>query len=340
MKTLIYGSIKGLLREIDPHSRFFAPGEMKKFKEEIKGKFYGVGIEVGRKNGLLTVISVIKDSPAAGSGLQAGDQIFKVNGKAVKDFTVWEFSEIFKDSGEREIIVLRPGVREPLAFSVKSSVIKFPSLHAENLPGKFLYIRIHYFSQTTLLEINKILRGHSPEGLLLDLRGNPGGVFEQAVQIADLFLDEGLIVSYKIKGKAKPRAFSAKFSDTLPFFPVAVLIDEYSASASEVLAGALKDHKRALLIGRKSFGKGSIQNIFPLPGESALKLTVGEYQTPSGRLIHGQGIEPHITVEKKPEKKERGASPAGVLGDFEAAQAFQQLKKIKAQGKDSPAAFL
>ena len=339
MKTLVYGAVKGLLRDIDPHSRFLPPEELKKVKEEIIGKFYGVGIEVERLNGALTVVFVVKNSPAEKAGFKQGDQIFKANEKTVRDATVWEFSDILKKGGEHKIFVYRPDVRKFLTLEVKPSVIKISSVLTQKLPAGALYARIYYFSRTTFLEFNKALRAFPPRGLILDLRSSPGGVFEQAIQVTDLFLDEGVIVSHKAKAAPKPEIFYAGFSDTLPSFPIVVLINEYSASASEILAGALKDHKRAKIMGRKSFGKGSVQSIFYLPGGSAIKLTVGEYQTPSGQFIHGRGIEPHIFIGKRPrrEKAAGKAAASSVLNDFEAALAFKELKKmIAAQTAAAP----
>ena len=205
------------------------------------------------------------------------------------------------------------------------------SVSFKEIKTGFFYVRIYYFSEKTLFEINTLLENKKIKGLILDLRGNPGGVFKQAVKIADLFLNEGLIVSYKIKTEKKAKEFSAHYSNTLADFPMVVLIDEYSASASEIVAGALKDHKRAVLIGRKTFGKGSIQNVFYLKNNHALKLTVGEYQTPSGKLIHQIGIEPDITIDKQNIKMNtKILSAKMILKDPEIYQAFNVLKsKLK-----------
>lgn len=336
MELLIYGAARGLLREIDPYYQFFSPGEVEDFQDRARGKFYGVGMEVEKKRGRLTVIFVLDGSPAARAGFKEGDQILKINGKEAEGLAVWEAAGILrsglKGGARHKVSVSRPGGgKKPLAFLVKPEEIKLPSVQSERLPEGFFYVRIVYFSRTTTLELNKILRKQKLRGLILDLRSNPGGIFDQAVQTADLFLDEGVIASYKIKSKPKKNILLASLSDTLPAFPMVVLINEYSASGSEILAGALKDHKRAFLMGRKTFGKGLIQDIFDLPGDSALKLTVGEYQTPSGSFIHGRGIEPHAFIKKRPEAKP-SESPApskkSLLESFEISRAFGQLQKM------------
>ncbi len=325
IETLVHGAIKGLLREIDPHSQFFDSKKLKSFKNQVEGKFYGIGIEVEKKEGFLVIISVFKESPSEKVGLKQGDKIIKINKKIVKDFTVGEFSEFFQNKRKNyEITILRSGVKKPLSFKLRKSKVKVETIDFKKMENNFYYLRIYYFSKTTLLEVNKHLRNtKNIRGLLLDLRSNPGGSLEQAVKIADLFLDKGVIVYYKTKRNSQDQIFKAHFSNTLDKFPLVVLIDEYSASASEVLSGALKDHKRALLIGRKSFGKGSIQTLFPIKNQYALKLTIGEYKTPSKMSIHGRGIKPHIFIPKSKKEVKKFKT---FLEDPEVLQAFKHLK--------------
>lgn len=331
IETLVYGAIKGLLREIDPHSHFLLPEDLESLKESTSGQFYGLGIEVENKENFLIVISVIQNSPAQKAGFQQGDKILQIDDKIVKNFTVNEFRQFFKNKRKRyKVKILRTGSVKPLVLRVRPIHLKVRSVDFKKLEEDLFYVRIYYFSEKTLFDINKFLKNKKIKGLILDLRGNPGGVFEQSVKIADLFLNEGLIVRYKIRTEKKVRKFPAHYSDTLPNFPLVVLIDEYSASASEIVAGALKDHKRATLVGRKTFGKGSIQNIFYLNNKHALKLTVGEYQTPSGKLIHQKGIKPHIQINKKQNiesKKLTQKIKKNVLEDSEVHQAFLILKK-------------
>lgn len=329
-ETLVYGAIKGLLREIDPHSHFLLPKDFEQLEEETSGQFYGLGIEVEKKEDFMTVISVIKNTPAQKAGLQQGDKILKIDDKIVKDFTVNEFRYFFKKNKKKfyKITVLRDSWTKPLIFPVWPVRLKIQSVKLKTLKDGLVYLRIYYFSEKTLFEINRLLKNKQIKGMLLDLRGNPGGIFEQSVKTADLFLNEGLIVRYKIKTEKRAKEFMAHYSDTLPDFPLVVLIDEYSASGSEIVAGALKDHKRALLVGRKTFGKGSIQNIFRLTNSHALKLTVGEYQTPSGKLIHKKGIYPHIKIKRKKIKQNpKILLSQPILKDPEIYKAFHILRK-------------
>ena len=329
IKTLIYGAIKGLLREIDPYSQFLLPKDLEGLKEITQGQFYGLGIEVEKKEDFLTVIAVLQDSPAGEAGLQKGDKIVKINHTIVQNFSREDFRRLFKNHMDKnyKITVVRTGYPEPLIFRLQTRILRIPSIDFKELQKGLFYIRIYYFSKKTLFEMNTFFKNKKIKGLILDLRGNPGGMFEQSVKVADLFLDEGVIVSYKIRAEKKAKKFKAHYFDTLPFFPLVVLIDEYSASASEIVAGALKDHKRALLIGRKTFGKGSIQKVFLLTKGHGLKLTVGKYQTPSGSVIHEKGIEPDIQIDRqKLPVTTKMLSAKSILQDPEIHQALEALK--------------
>ena len=297
-KKIIYSAIRGLLRDIDPHSYFFTPENFSQFKNQTKGQAYGLGIELDRREGFLVILSVIKNSSAMKAGLKRGDKLIEVNGEVVKNLTVDEFFQKFKKRKKYQLKVLRLDHSKPLSVQVFPGKITKNSVDYKSINSESLYIRIFQFTETTFLELNKIFNKNRSKRVLLDLRGNPGGPLEQAIKVADLFLNEGLIVQVKIRGNRELKTFKAKALDTLPFFPLVVLIDEYSASASEVLAGALKDSRRALIVGRKSFGKGSIQSLFPLKKKYGLKLTVGEYKTPLGHSIQNHGVKPHIQIKK------------------------------------------
>ena len=323
-KELISGAIKGMLKELDPHSQFLQPEDLQNLKESATGQFYGLGIEVEKKDQFLIVLSVLSHSPAERAGFQPGDKIFKIDNISTKNIDDYEFRKILKKNKNYNIQVLRNQENKVFNLKIRPSSLKIRTIKFQEIQDSFFYLRIYYFSSNTLFEIKKSIRNKKIKALILDLRENPGGVFDQAVKIADLFLDEGVIASYKIKTEPT-KSFQAHYSDTLENFPIVVLINEFSASSSEILAGALKDHKRAKLIGRKTFGKGSIQNIFPLKNNYALKLTVGEYKTPSGQLIHNKGISPDIIIEKKAQKLQKDSR---LLDDQEVAQAFEVLNDI------------
>lgn len=329
-KKLIHGAIKGMLNELDPHSHFFTPKESKAFQNQTQDKAFMLGLEVDKKKGDFIVLSVIKGSPSAKAGLRAGDKIIGLNKERTRGLTLVDMFQKLQKKGQKEFLVRRSGSHKPLKIKVRPGIVKLKSVKYKVFDKKYLYLRIYQFSFSSFFKVNKVLKANPPKkGLLIDLRGNPGGVFEQVVKIADLFLADGLIVSYKQRGE-KPKAYSARKAPTLPYFPIVILIDEHSASGSEILAGALKDRNRALIVGRTSFGKGSVQSFFQL-GQSghALKLTIGEYKTPFGYPIHQKGIVPHIIFAKKPGsyKRESGA-------DEELRAALEVLKNFQKHEKN------
>ena len=335
VKTLVHGAIRGLLREIDPHSYFLTPENLALVTETTKGSRYGIGVEIEKVEGSLMILSVISNSPAEKAGLKRGDRLISVDGETVKHLTADEFLQKIRGAKTRTLTISRKNKIGSLTIRIKPEKLQIKSVQFQKLENGQLYIRIFLFTRTTLSELNVILKKFRPwEGLLLDLRGNPGGVFEQAVKVADLFIDQGSIVHFKTRAKKQPRSFAAMRSNTLPDFPLVVLMDEYSASASEVLAGALRDHKRALLVGRKSFGKGSVQNLFHMKNNYGLKLTVGEYHTPSGQSIHGKGIEPHISINKPAgDQVSSGFMSKRILEDPEVIQALKYLNAFKAKAE-------
>lgn len=310
VERLVEGAIRGLLFSIDPHSQFLKPGDLEHLKNNIQGGFFSMGFSIENQNRKLTVTFVLQNSPAQKSGLRPGDHIISIDGQETKRWTRDDFILFLNKNKQsrRRIAVRRAGQNTALVFHIKPEKMFMPSVVTKELQHSLFYLRIFWFSEKSLLQTNQALRGKNIKGLILDLRGNPGGLFQQALGVADLFLDEGLIVSYKIRSEPSSRQFKAHYADTLKPFPLVVLIDGASASGAEILAGALKDHKRAVLLGQKSYGKGSLQSVFPLREGYSLKLTVGEYQTPSGGRIHQTGIVPDIVITKEDQNTQRESS--------------------------------
>lgn len=303
-KKLIYGGIKGMLAELDPHTNFLPPDIFKEFQSETSGQFGGIGIEITIKDGVLTIISPIEDTPAWKAGVKPGDKIVSINGESTKGFSLAEAAQRLKGKrGEKiHLGIFRDGFDKPKEFAITRGVVKIHSAKYTDLGDGFAYVRLTSFIENSASEMTKELKAHqkkygSIKGLILDLRKNPGGLLDQAVQICDLFLDHGVIVSTKGRNQKQKEVLYAKKDGTLENFPLIVLVDEYSASASEIVSGALQDNKRALIMGKRTFGKGSVQSVVKLGDGSGLKLTVGRYYTPSGRSIQSEGITPDIELE-------------------------------------------
>jgi carboxyl-terminal processing protease len=306
-KKLIYGAINGMLASLDPHSSFMPPDTYKEMKIDTKGSFGGLGIEISVKDGILTVISPIEDTPAYKAGIKAGDQILKIDEKFTKDLTIIEAVKRMRGpKGTKvSITIMRDGFDKPKDFPLVRDVIQVKSVKYKSLDEGFGYIRIAQFQEKTDDDLNKAfsaLRGENGgnlRGLVLDLRNDPGGLLDQAVRVADHFLDEGQLIVYtEGREKDSKMRFAARKGDKESHYPVVVLINSGSASASEIVAGALQDHKRAVIMGTQSFGKGSVQTIIPLSDNSGLRLTTARYFTPSGRSIQAKGISPDIVVDK------------------------------------------
>lgn len=303
-KKLIYGGIKGMLRELDPHTNFLPPDIYKEFETETSGEFGGIGIEITVQNSVLTVISPIEDTPAWKAGVKAGDRIVEIDGESTKGFSLVEAAQRMKGKKGQKIRlgIFREGFDKPKEFVIERGTVKIKSVKYLDLEEGYGYVRITSFIENSASDLEKVLKAHDKKykgtkGLIVDLRRNPGGLLDQAVQISDLFLEKGTIVSTMGRNQKEKEVIYAKKAGTLANFPVIVLIDEYSASASEILAGALQDNKRALIMGQRSFGKGSVQSVVKLGDGSGLKLTVGRYYTPSGRSIQAYGIVPDIELE-------------------------------------------
>lgn len=303
-KKLIYGGIRGMLRELDPHTNFLPPDIYKEFESETSGEFGGIGIEITIQDGVLTVISPIEDTPAWKAGIKAGDKIVEIDGESTKGFSLVEAAQRMKGKKGAKIRlgIFRQGLDRPQTFVIERGTVKIRSIKYTDLDGGYGYIRVTSFIENSASELEKAIRAHekkhkSIKGLIIDLRRNPGGLLEQAIKMSDLFLEKGTIVSTMGRNKKEKEVVYAKKAGTLADFPLIVLIDEYAASASEILAGALQDNKRALVMGQRSFGKGSVQSVVKLGDGSGLKLTVGRYYTPNGRSIQAYGIVPDIELE-------------------------------------------
>ncbi len=303
-KDLITGAINGMLSSLDPHSAFLTPDLYKDLQMDTQGRFGGLGIEITIKNGVLTVVSPIEDTPAYKAGVKAGDQIIKIEDEFTKDMTLVDAVKKMRGNKGTKITisVKREGIAELLNFNLVRDTIRVQSVRSRVLEEGYGYIRLAQFQERTDRDLQKALETLSKEkgglkGLVLDLRNNPGGLLTQAVRVSDMFLDSGMIVYTEGRLESQKQKYFAHKEGTWSNFPIVVLVNGGSASASEIVAGALQDHKRAVILGTKTFGKGSVQTILPLDDNSALRLTTARYFTPKGRSIQATGIVPDIVIE-------------------------------------------
>jgi len=305
-KKLIYGAVNGMLASLDPHSSFMPPDVYKELKLDTKGEFGGLGIEISIKDGLLTVISPIEDTPADRAGVKSGDQILKIDDKFTKDLSIMDAVKRMRGVKGTKVTltIMRDGFDKPKEFPLTRDIIQVKSVKFKMLDDGFGYVRIAQFQEKTADDLHKALESLTEtskgkmKGLVLDLRNDPGGLLDQAVKVSETFLDEGKLIVYT-EGREKDAQmkFSSRKGDKQPNYPIVALINSGSASASEIVAGALQDHKRAVVMGVQSFGKGSVQTIIPLSDNSGLRLTTAKYFTPSGQSIQAKGITPDIVVE-------------------------------------------
>lgn len=303
---LINGAVKGMLQGLDPHSTFMSTDEYKEMQETTSGEFFGVGIEISQENGQITVVTPIEDTPAFRAGLQPGDIILSINGQPAQELSLQEVvSRIRGPKGsEVELVILHHDSKNPQTVRITRDAIPLISVKSKKLEDGYYWIRLTRFSERTTDELKEALKAAEKEskanggikGIVLDLRNNPGGLLDQAVSVADAFLEKGTIVSIKGRRENTERVYSAKKQNDDVRVPMVVLINAGSASASEIVAGALRDQKRALILGERSFGKGSVQNIIPLSDGSGLKLTVALYYTPNGSSIQAEGIVPDLEI--------------------------------------------
>ncbi len=304
---LIEDAIRGMLSGLDPHSGYLKPDEFDEVQSGTRGEFGGLGIEVGREDGFVKVIAPIDDTPAARAGLQPGDLIIRVDGESTKGMELNEAVRLMRGEPgtEIELSIMRDGDDGPFTVTLERAVIQVTSVRARMLDDDYGYVRISQFQSRTgpqLLDAIEELQSNGKgrmRGLVLDLRNNPGGVLQAAVAVSDAFLHEGRIVYTEGRRDRARMEFDATPNDVLGGAPMVVLVNSGSASASEIVAGALQDHRRAVLMGSNTFGKGSVQSILPLSGGSAVKLTTAKYFTPSGRLIEEGGIEPDVRLDRE-----------------------------------------
>lgn len=323
-KELIYGAIRGLLETLDPHSSFMPPEVYKEMQIETQGTFGGLGIEITVRDRQLTVVAPIEGTPADRAGIQAGDRIIRIDGQPTKDMTLMEAVRKLRGPRGTQVIVtiLREG-QEPYDLPITREIIEVHSVRAFDLGEGIGYIRLVSFQERTIRDLDDAIKELQKKGmsaLVLDLRNNPGGLLNQAVQVADLFLEKGKLIVYT-EGRARNQNLRFVDEHETPYhFPMVVLVNTGSASASEIVAGALQAHKRAVVVGTTTFGKGSVQTVIPLNDGSGLRLTTAKYFTPDKRSIHGSGITPDIVVEppkpptttaKTPSPPERRDKPIG-----------------------------
>ncbi len=305
-KKLLEGAIRGMLAELDPHSAYLEGEQYQELKEGTTGQFGGLGIEVSMENGFVKVVAPIDDTPAQRAGMKAGDLVVRLDDKPVKGMTLMDAVKVMRGEPGSDILltVIRDGEEAPLKIKITRAIIKVKSVKSRLLEEDFGYLRISSFQSRTgqnLIEaVNELVKENegSLKGVVLDLRNNPGGVLNAAVEVSDAFLTSGLIVFTEGRIKNSEMRFNASPDDVVDGAHVVVLINAGSASASEIVAGALQDHKRAIIMGEKSFGKGSVQTILPTSNGAAVKLTTARYYTPSGRSIQAEGIEPDVTLAR------------------------------------------
>jgi carboxyl-terminal processing protease len=310
-KKLMYGAITGMLRELDPHSSFLKPDDYKELQIETKGRFGGLGIEITIRDNILTVVSPLEDTPADKAGIQANDQIMKIDEQPTQEMSLMDAVQKMRGpkGSKVKLTILRKGLQKPLEVELVRDIISIQSVKSYTLEPGFGYIRISSFQSGTAADLRKALNQFEAEdsgiqGLILDLRNDPGGLLDQAVEVSDEFLDEGLIVYTGGRLENQKMRFEAHKKAKPHTYPIVVLVNSGSASASEIVAGALQDHKRAIVMGEQTFGKGSVQTVIPLNDGSALRLTTSLYYTPSGRSIQAKGITPDIVVKRESAKGE------------------------------------
>jgi carboxyl-terminal processing protease len=304
-QKLLENAIRGMLAYIDPHSTYLAADDYSNLQEDTTGEFGGLGVEVGIENGFIKIISPMDDSPAARAGIEPGDLIIKLDDTPARDVTLGDTSDLLRGPPGTSIrlTILREGVPDPFDVTITREIIQARSIRYRELEPGFGYIRIGQFAANTGTEVvnalDKLHAGETPlKGLVLDLRNNPGGVLQAGVAVVDAFISEGLIVYTKGRVENSGMRFEATSADPSKGVPLIVLINEGSASASEIVAGALQDHQRAIIMGTQSFGKGSVQTVLPLTNDRAIKLTTALYYTPNGRSIQARGIVPDISVDR------------------------------------------
>ena len=303
-------AINGLLQSLDPYSAYMSPKSFEGMRTDTKGEFGGLGIEIGMESGVVKVISPIDDTPAANAGIKAGDYIVRINGKQVQGKTLTDAVELMRGpvGSEIKLTIRRKNVKKALEFKIKRAVIEVKSVEAKIIGNKkqIGYLRLKSFNENSdeqlFKNINNFEKNKKLNGYILDLRNNPGGLLNQAISVSDFFLNNGEIVSTKGRKISETRRFFSKKGDGINGKPLIVIINTGSASAAEIVSGALKDHKRAIILGENSYGKGSVQSIIPLRNGGGMRLTISKYYLPSGKSISEVGVIPDIVVEENGDK--------------------------------------
>ena len=346
-EDLIYGAINGMLRTLDPHSSFMLPDVYKELQVETKGSFGGIGIEITIKERILTIVSPIEDTPAFRAGLKAGDKIVKIDGESTENMTLFDAVKKMRGPAGTKVTIsiMREGFVEPEDFTLTREIIRIKSVKHRPLEDNIGYIRISQFQERTEEEFNKALdtleQADKPlRGLILDLRNNPGGLLDQAVKVCDEFIEQGLIVYTQGRNEIQQMKFSAQPNKKTHNYPIIVLVNAGSASGSEIVAGALQDHNRAVILGTPTFGKGSVQTIIPMDDGSGLRLTTARYYTPRGSSIQAKGITPDVIVKerdfhRKEEKKElEFIKEKDLKGHFEPDEATKEITTTEKQEEE------
>ncbi len=342
-RQLLESAIKGMLSDLDPHSTYLAPKDYEKLEESTSGEFGGLGIEVGMEDGFVKVISPIDDTPAQKAGVQAGDLIIKLGDQPVKGMSLEEAVKLMrgKPGTVLTLTIMRDGETAPIEIDVERDIIKVTSVKSRMIENGYGYVRITQFQADTGTQFTEALEdleaehGAALDGLVIDLRNNPGGILQAAVEASDALLNEGLIVYTEGRIQSSRLRFNAKAGELMPDTPIVVLINGGSASASEIMAGALQDHQRAVIMGTQSFGKGSVQTVIPLDETHAIKMTTARYYTPDGRSIQAKGIRPDIEV-KPAELTEIDGRPFFTEADLSGhLEGQDEGKKDEAKPKES-----
>ena len=340
LKSLVYNAIKGMVANLDPHSSFMPPEMYKELQVETKGSFGGLGLEITIKDGILTVVSPIEDTPADRAGIKPGDKIIKIENDLTKDMSLMDAVKKMRGTpGTRiKITIFREGFKEPREYSLNRDTIKIKSVKFKRLDNILGYIRLAQFQEDTTREFKRALKeiesGTPPlQGLIIDLRRDPGGLLDQAVNVSDEFLDSGLIVSTEGRVENQQMKFYAKKKSERHDYPIVVLVNSGSASGSEIVAGALQDHRRAVIVGTQTFGKGTVQTIIPLSDGSGLRLTTAKYYTPNHRSIQEKGITPDFIIE---DKNKADDSPAEKLPSLREKDLMNHFKGQGAVKEEKP----